>query len=97
MAACGAREFEARFGVVRTEGVKRAVRRMLPFSLRSSPPSDPGRSVYLRGVLCALRQIATPLGGLGVQVRDLGAISLYLATSRDSEIASRLRTCHVDP
>ena len=46
------------------------VRQMLPSSLRSSPPSDPGRCGYLRYVPCALRQIVTPLDGLGVGARS---------------------------
>ena len=46
------------------------VRHTLPYSLRSSPPSDPRRSDYLRGVLCALRQLAAPLDDLGSGMRS---------------------------
>ena len=46
------------------------VRQMLPFLLSSSPPSNPGRSRYLRGVLYALRYIVMPLVGLGAGARS---------------------------
>ena len=71
MAAFSTREFQARFGArCRSREGRQASRvdpmqQMLPFSLRSSPPSHLGRSGYLRGMLCDLRHIATPLDGLG--------------------------------
>ena len=46
------------------------MRQMLPFSLRSSPPSHPGRSGYLRGMLYNPRQVVTPLGGRGAGARS---------------------------
>ena len=61
------------------------MRHMLPFSPRSSPPSDPGRSDYLRGVICALRQLATPLDDLGSGMRsrrDLACIFIKSRTLR---------------
>ena len=58
MAVCGAREFQARFGASFARGRQASrvdpMRHTLPYSLRSSPPSDPGHSDYLRGVLCAV-------------------------------------------
>ena len=69
MAAFSTREFQARFGARSREGRQASrvdpMQQMLPFSLRSSPPSHLGRSGYLRGMLCDLRHIATPLDGLG--------------------------------
>ena len=35
-----------------------------PFSLSSSPPTQPGRSGYLRGMLNAPRYSVAPIGGL---------------------------------
>ena len=61
------------------------MRHMLPFSPRSSPPSDPGRSDYLRRVICALRQLATPLDDLGSGMRsrrDLACIFIKSRTLR---------------
>ena len=46
------------------------LRQMLPFSLRSSPPSHPGRCGYLRGMFCALSYSKTPLDGLGSGTRS---------------------------
>ena len=67
------------------------MRHVLPFSLRSSPHSVPGRSRYLRGMLYALRRIVTPLGDLAagtqsrrnLEVRD----SLWMPRRDCAEIA----------
>ena len=51
------------------------LRQMLPFSLRSAPPSHPGRCGYLRGMFCALSYSKTPLDGLGAGTRSRGNLA----------------------
>ena len=46
------------------------MRHLLAISLISPPHSDPGRCGHLRCMLCALRQVVTPLDGLGSDERS---------------------------
>ena len=77
----------------------RSMRQRAPFATISTSQNKPDRSGYLRGVLHTLRQSVAPLGvhmAAAQSRRNLGVarcrqIQLY------SEIAARLRSCHVAP
>ena len=63
----------ARLAHLRLRATKRRVspmRHTPPFSPRSSPPTEPGQPGYLRGMLCALREMVTPPDGLGAGARS---------------------------
>ena len=49
---------------MRETGRVSSMRHAPPFSLRSSPPTEPGQSGYLRGMLCALRYSVAPIHNL---------------------------------
>ena len=81
MAVCGAREFQARFGASFARGRQASrvdpMRHTLPYSLRSSPPSDPGHSDYLRGVLCAVVEPYYPSAPSAALISSISQKCLY--------------------
>ena len=66
MALCGVRgsgSFSHAFELIAAKTVHLgSMRHRAPYATTSTNQTKPGRSGYLRGVLCALRQSASPLG-----------------------------------
>ena len=70
------------------------VRKTPPFSPSSSPPIKPGRSGYLQGMLCALRQLVRNASGWPGYRYAISARSRGGRFPLDAgEIVPRLRTC----
>ena len=62
--------------------VRTPMRHLLVFSLSSPPHSHPGHCGYLRSMLCALRQMVTPLDGLGAGARSRRNLACIQRESR---------------
>ena len=60
---------------MRETGRVSSMRHAPPFSLRSSPPTEPGQSGHLRGMLCALRYSVAPILGMVTDLQSRGNLA----------------------
>ena len=73
------------------------MRHRAPYATTSTNQSEPDRSGHLRDVLCTCRQPVAPLGVLTAAAQSRRNLAISGDISRNTQIASRLRSYREGP